>query len=327
MGLALLGVACTSEAALDAEFRGSVKLDGSSTVYPISEAVASEARDTVYPGMRVTIGISGTGGGFRKFCDGERDINDASRPIKPSEIELCAENGISYIELPVAFDGISVVINPANSAVDSLTVEELREIWKPDTPVETWQDVRPDWPDLEIHRYGPAPRSGTFDYFTEAINGDTGLITTNFSPSEDDNLLVSGVKGEDGGIAFFGYAYYVGSIGKIKAVAIDNGSGPVMPTPETINNGSYQPLSRPVFIYVNVDSANTSQSVEAFVEYYLDRVPELAPAVDYIALPDDLLENVRERFRRRITGSAYQGSSGTGAKKNLTELYRLEPES
>jgi phosphate transport system substrate-binding protein len=267
---------------------GSVVIDGSSTVFPITEAVAEEFQKS-NPDVRVTVGVSGTGGGFKKFLVKETDINDASRPIKEKEIKIAQENEIKYEEVKVAYDGLSVLVNPQNDWVDYLTVEELKMIWNKDSKVKTWKDVRPEWPDEEIKLYGPGSDSGTFDYFTEEINGEGGNIRPDYTASEDDNVLVTGIAGDKYALGFFGYAYYVENTDKIKAVAIDGGNGPVAPTSETIENGTYIPLSRPIFIYVNIEALERPE-VKAFVEYYLTEGKEVIPDVGYVKLPQNLYD-------------------------------------
>lgn len=273
---------------------GDIEIDGSSTVYPISAAVAEEYMDA-YPGVNVTVAISGTGGGFKKSTRGEIDISNASRPIKDSELQIAEENGIEFIELTVAIDGISVVVNPDNDFVDYLTVDELKAIWQSGRSVKLWSDVRSDWPAEPIKLYGPGADSGTNDYFVEAIIGDEG-IRADFQASEDDNVLVTGVAHDKYALGFFGYAYYVENSDKLRAVPIDNGSGPVVPTDETINNGTYEPLSRPVFIYVNRDRYETDPVVHEFVNFYLDNAQLIAPQVGYIALPDDQFEQQKKKL-------------------------------
>lgn len=246
------------------ELRGTVSLDGSSTVYPISEAIAEEFL-SVAPRVRVTVGVSGTGGGFKKFLSREIDINDASRTIKNSEVEEARANGINYLEIPVAFDGLSVVVNPNNTWVDYLTVDELRMIWQPGSMVDSWDDIRPNWPQLPIRLYGPGTDSGTFDYFTEAVNGESGASRPDYTASEDDNVLVQGISGDENALGFFGYAYYIENQDNLKIVPIDEGSGPVAPTAQSINDGTYSPLSRPIFVYLNTDSLARPE-VRSFVE-------------------------------------------------------------
>ncbi len=284
-----------------------VAIDGSSTVFPITEAVAEEFQRS-HPDVRVTVGISGTGGGFKQFTVGEIDINDASRPIKPSEMEAAAANGIEYIELPVAFDGISVVVNPENTFVDALSVEELRRIWEPASTVERWSDVRDDWPNRPIALYGPGTDSGTFDYFTEVINGESGACRADFTASEDDNVLVQGVAGDPNALAFFGYAYYAENRDQLKVVPIDPGDGAVAPSDGSINDGTYRPLSRPVFIYISTAAAQRPE-VQAFVRFYLEHAADLVGEVGYVPLPDRVYQLALERFENRVTGSVFAGAA------------------
>lgn len=274
---------------------GTIAIDGSSTVYPIAAAMGEEF-NKVQPGVRVTIGFSGTGGGFQKFIAGETDISNASRPIKTEEREQLDSQNIEFVELKVAIDGLVVVVNKDNDFVDDLTVEELAMMWKPDSPVRTWQDVRPEWPALEIKFFAPGADSGTFDYFTEVITKDSGAIRTDITASEDDNILVNGVAGEQGGIAFFGYAYYEENQDTLKVVAIDNGEGPIVPTEETVMSNTYAPLSRPLFIYVRKD-ALARPEVQAFVEYYLTMGPTLIPETGYVALPGAEYEAELQKIR------------------------------
>jgi len=280
---------------------GTVAIDGSSTVYPITEAVAEEFR-TEAPGVRVTVGVSGTGGGFERFGTGETDISDASRYIKESEIETCAEHGIEFIELPIAFDGIAIVVNPDNEFATDITADELRAMWAADATSRTWADIREGWPDRPFQLFAPGQDSGTFDYFTEAINGESGNCRADCTFSEDDNVLVRGVAGESDGIGFFGYAYYVENQDKLRAVPVDDGGGPVMPSMETIAEGTYTPLSRPIFIYVGAEAAQRPE-VDAFVDFYLDEAGTLSAEVGYVPLPDDLMARVREVYDARRTGT------------------------
>lgn len=273
----------------ESKLSGEIKIDGSSTVFPITEAVAEEF-SIENPDVKVPVGVSGTGGGFEKFIAKETDINDASRLIKEKEATATKDAGIQYVELKVAFDGLSVLVNPENNWVDSLTVEELTKIWAPDSTVNTWSDVRPEWPNEEIKFYAPGTDSGTFDYFTEEINGESGAIRPDFTGSEDDNVLVQGIAGDKNALGFFGYAYYEGNKDKLKIVPIDNGNGPVTPTFDTIKDGSYSPLSRPLFIYVNKESLNKPE-VKEFVKFYLEIAKDITPDVGYVALPDEEYTN------------------------------------
>jgi phosphate transport system substrate-binding protein len=296
-----------------------VTIDGSSTVFPITEAVAEEFQ-AAYPDVRVTVGISGTGGGFKKFTVGETDINDASRLIKESEQALAEENGIGYIELPVAFDGLSVVVNPSNTFVDYLTVEELQKIWAPGSTVTSWSQVRDGFPDEPIVLYAPGTDSGTFDYFTEAINGEGGAVRQDFTASEDDNVLVQGVAGDPNALAFFGYAYYIENTDKLKVVPIDPGDGAVAPSEQTINDGSYRPLSRPIFIYVSTVAAERPE-VQAFVNFYLENAAALVGEVGYVALPADAYQAGIQRFEARATGSVFSGDT---KGKSIAEILQTE---
>lgn len=263
---------------------GKVKIDGSSTVFPVTEAVAEEF---IYenPRVQVTVGISGTGGGFKKFCTGETDINDASRPIKESEKKLCSENNVDWAELEVAFDGLSLTVNPGNDFVDHLTMEELNKIWSPESTIKYWDEVRAGWPHEKIVLFGPDTDSGTFDYFTEVVNGDEGASRSDYTASADDNVLVQGIYGERYSLGYFGYAYYVENQDKLKVVPIDGGSGPVIPGQETILNNEYAPLSRPLFIYINKGALNKPE-VMAFIDYYLSQGDELVEEVGYVRVDD-----------------------------------------
>lgn len=273
----------TEGEAPDTALTGTIAIDGSSTVFPITEAIAEEFNGT-YPEVRIPIGVSGTGGGFKKFVAGETDISNASRPIKDEEAQAAAAAGIEYIEMTIAYDGLSVLVNPANDWVDSLTVEELNMMWAPDSTVKKWSDIRPEWPNEEIKFYAPGTDSGTFDYFTEEINGESGAIRPDFTASEDDNVLVQGIAGDKNAIGFFGFAYYEENQDKLKLVAIDNGSGPVTPNFDTIQDGSYSPLSRPIFIYINKAALEKPEVVE-FVTFYNTIAEEIIPEVGYVALP------------------------------------------
>lgn len=289
---------------------GSVAIDGSSTVFPITEAVAEEFQ-AANPDVNVTVGISGTGGGFKKFCAGEIAISDASRPIKPSEIEAARQGGIEFIELPIAFDGLSVVVNPQNDWVDKLTVDELKKIWEPGSKISNWRDVRAGFPDVPLKLFGPGTDSGTFDYFTEAVCGKEDASRSDYTASEDDNVLVTGVAGEKGALGYFGFAYYEENQDKIKVVPIDNGTGPVIPSAESISNGTYSPLSRPLFIYVSL-AAVELPAVDAFARFYLAQAAQLAGEVGYIALPPASYTAVAQLYEQRQTGSKFSGRDTVG---------------
>ncbi|CAD7767843.1 PBP superfamily domain protein [Candidatus Methanoperedenaceae archaeon GB50] len=273
---------------------GVVLVDGSSTVFPLTEAVAEEFQ-IANPGVMITVGVSGTGGGFKKFCRRETDINDASRPIKESEIMACERNGVEYIEFTVAYDGVTVVVNPANDFLDYLTLEELGRIWKPGSTVEKWSDLRPGWPEREIFLAGPDTDSGTFDYFTETVVGKSGVSRSDYTASSDDDMLVRAVAGEKDALGYFGYAYYAENEEKLRAVPIDAGNGPVYPTPETIEKNEY-PLSRPLFIYVNTESLKRPE-VFAFVEYYLQKSGFFAKDVGYVSVSNETRDEMLERLK------------------------------
>jgi len=270
------------------ELSGVIEIDGSSTVYPITEAVAEEFH-RAHPSVQVNVGVSGTGGGFKRFTVGETDISDASRPIKPLEAEQARANGVDYLELQIALDGISLVVNPQNDFVDYLTVEELKRIWEPGSKVDSWDDVRPEWPSRRLNLYGPGTDSGTFDYFTEAIMGQARASRSDYTASEDDNVLVQGIAGDRNALGYFGYAYYAENADKLKLVAIDSGSGPVLPTEATIQSGEYTPLSRPLFIYVNKKSLERPE-VKAFLKFYMENAAQLVREVGYLPLEAEIYQ-------------------------------------
>jgi phosphate transport system substrate-binding protein len=280
----------------DDALSGDIKVDGSSTVYPVTEAVAEEFR-SVAPKVRITVGVSGTGGGFKKFCRGETDISDASRPIKQKEIDACGSANIAYLPLTVAFDGMAVLINPENKWVDKFTVEELKKIWEPEAQgkILKWNQIRPEWPDEEIHLFGPGVASGTFDYFTEAICGKSGSSRGDYTASEDDNVLVQGIATDKYALGFFGLAYYEENKDKLSLAPVDNGSGAILPSMATVKDGSYAPLSRPLYIYVNSEATKKPHVVK-FIRYYLDTVSELVGSVGYIPLPDAEYASQSKKF-------------------------------
>lgn len=279
------------------EITGEIKIDGSSTVYPITEAVAEEFR-VEQPGVKVTVGVSGTGGGFKKFGRGEIDINDASRLIKEQEAATCKENNIRYVDLKIAYDGLVVVVNSQNTWASSLTVAELKKIWEPEAQgkITKWNQIRPEWPAEEFHLYGPGVASGTYDYFTEAVVGKSGSSRGDYTASEDDNVLVQGIAGDKNGLGFFGLAYYEENKDKLKLVGVDNGNGVITPSVETVKNGTYAPLSRPVFIYL-AEAAAKKPEVVAFVAFYLANANALVPDVGYIPLSAEEYQQETSKFK------------------------------
>ncbi|MEZ4873171.1 MAG: PstS family phosphate ABC transporter substrate-binding protein [Bdellovibrionales bacterium] len=285
-GLLIVMTSATTFGATGDSLKGRVMIDGSSTVFPITEAVAEDFR-SIHPRVRVAIGVSGTGGGFKKYLNRESDINNASRSIKGSEIELAKTNKIAYEEIPVAYDGISVVVHPENDWASNITVAELKKIWQPGSQVKTWKDVRSTWPDKPIRLYGPGTDSGTFDYFTEAVNGKSHVSRSDYTKAVDPNVLVQGVINDKYALAYFGFSYYNANKAKLKAlsVAVNDKAAPVAPTEETINNGTYKPLARAIYIYVNPESLK-NQSVLEFTKHYMTAAPRLVSEVGYVPLPD-----------------------------------------
>ena len=278
------------------ELKGTIEIDGSSTVFPVSEAVAEEF-GKIHPDVRVNVGVSGTGGGFKRFTVGETDISDASRPIKDAEAATAEENGIQYYPLRVAMDGLSVLVSPDNDFVECMTTDQLKMIWEPGSTVNRWSDVDSRWPDKEIALYGPDTDSGTFDYFTEEIMGEAQLSRADYTASADDNVLVQGIAGGKYSLGYFGYSYYQENQDKLKLVAVDSGKGCVLPNSESIENGIYSPLSRPLFIYVSKQSMERPE-VKAFVEFYLDNAADLAQEVGYIRLGDAEYASNREAIKQ-----------------------------
>lgn len=309
---ALVAVTFASSHALAAE--KIIKIDGSSTVYPISEAMAEEFQKATK--TKVTVGETGTGGGFKKFCRGETDISDASRPISQKEMDMCKAAGIQYIELPIAFDALTVVVNSKNDWVKTLSVAELNAIWKPGSSVKNWKQVNPAYPDKAMALFGPGTASGTFDYFTEAVNGKSKASRTDYTPSEDDNVLVQGVSGNVGGLSYFGMAYYEENKDKLRAIPISaKAGGPgVLPSKATVEDGSYQPLSRPIFIYVNATAAAFKPELKAFINFYLDNAPKLVAEVKYVPLPADDYAAVKAHFKALKPGTGFGGKNEVGIK-------------
>jgi phosphate transport system substrate-binding protein len=307
---------------------GMIKVDGSSTVYPITEAVAEEFGKK-HAGVKVTVGISGTGGGFKKFCAGETDISDASRPIKPAEVLACANAGIEYVELPIAYDGLAIVVNPANDWAAHVTVAELRRLWQPEAQgkIKRWSEVRTGWPDKEIHLFGPGVDSGTYDYFTDAVVGKEHSSRGDFTSSEDDNVLVQGVSTDALALGYFGYAYYAANQGKLKLLPVDdgnpqNGDGPVAPSLETVRKGTYQPLSRPLFLYLSKKALSRPEVVE-FAGFYLAGATKLVGETGYVPLPERAYDLARTRLAARRTGSLF-GGAGSQVGVSIEDLLSRE---
>ncbi len=323
---AVLSMGALALLSVPAKAQQIIKIDGSSTVYPLTEGVAEEFQKAKRGAVKVTVGISGTGGGFKKFCRGETDISNASRPILAKEMEECRKNGIQYIELPVAYDGLAVVVNPRNNWATCMTVEQLREIWKPESQGKKfmWSDLDPKWPRMEIKLCGPGSDSGTFDYFTEAVVGKAKSSRGDYLASEDDNVLVQFAQRERGALCYFGLAYVEENKGKVKAIQIKNPKTGqcVAPTYQTVQNGTYQPLSRPLFIYVNAKAVQERPEVREFVEFYLKNAGRIARQVGYIALPDRAYKMAEERFRKRVVGTVFGGEPEVGL--TIDELLKRE---
>ncbi|HWB18768.1 MAG TPA: PstS family phosphate ABC transporter substrate-binding protein [Phycisphaerales bacterium] len=298
---------------------GTINIDGSSTVGPISMAVAEDFRSEA-PEVRVTVGISGTGGGFKRFVKGDTDISDASRPIKKEEAEQAKAGGVEYIELPVGYDGISIVVNPSNYWCETLTMDDVQKIFLADSKVKTWKDLHTDWPDREIKIFAPGTDSGTFDYFKEVV-AKNGSIRSDMSVSEDDNVLVKGVEGDEGAIGFFGFAYYVENKDALKIVKIDAGKGAIEPSHKTIEDGTYAPFSRPLFIYVNKASAARPE-VQAFVNFYLTKGPALVEEVGYVKLPSEITDRAKANFKAMKTGTQFTDAEGKEVHGSLGKIYK-----
>ncbi|WP_295626967.1 PstS family phosphate ABC transporter substrate-binding protein [uncultured Nitrosomonas sp.] len=299
-----------------------VKIDGSSTVFPITEAVAEDFQIAKRGAIRVTVGISGTGGGFKKFCRNEIDIVNASRPVTELEMEACKKEGIQFIEMPIAFDALTVVVNPKNTWSKTITVEELQKIWEPAAQgkITHWNQINPAWPDKRIKLYGPGADSGTFEYFTEAIVGKAKSSRGDFTASEDDNVLVQGVASDLYALGFFGFAYYIENSKKINAVAIDSGDGGVLPSATTVENNSYKPLSRPIFIYVNAKSTEKTE-VHEFINFYMQNATELVAEVKYFPLSKEVYDLNFEHFNKKKVGTVFKG---TGIDIKLEDVLKLE---
>jgi phosphate transport system substrate-binding protein len=301
-----------------------IQIDGSSTVFPVTEAVAEEFQKSKKGKVKVTVGIAGTGGGFKKFCRGETDVSNASRPILKAEIETCKQSGVQFFELPVAYDALTVIVNPKNDWVKALTVPDLKKMWEPGAQgkVSTWNQVRTEWPNNPLKLFGPGADSGTFDYFTEAVVGKAKSSRGDFTASEDDNVLVQGVANDRNALGYFGFAYFVENQNKLKAAPIDTGKGPVMPSAKTVEDGTYQPLSRPIFIYVSKKAYDAKPEVKEFVEYYLKQGPQLIRQVKYVPLPPTAYSMSMDHLKKGKVGTVFGGESEVGIK--IDELLKRE---
>jgi phosphate transport system substrate-binding protein len=301
-----------------------IQIDGSSTVFPITEAVSEEFQKAKKGAVKVTVGIAGTGGGFKKFCRGETDISDASRPILKQEMETCKQSGVQYIELPIAYDALAVMVNPKNDWVKALTVPDLKKMWDPAAQgkVTNWNQVRSEWPNSPLKLFGPGADSGTFDYFTEAIVGKAKSSRGDFTASEDDNVLVQGIANDRNALGYFGFAYYIENQKKLKAAPIDAGKGPVLPSAKTVEDGSYQPLSRPIFIYISKKSLDSRPEVREYVEFYLKNAPTLVKQVKYVALPQNAYTIGLEHVKKGKVGTVFGGEAEVAIK--IDELLKRE---
>jgi len=302
--------------------RGNIRVDGSSTVFPITEAIAESFSDSA-PSVRVTVGVSGTGGGFKRFAAKEIDISDASRPIKSKELKMLKESKIDFIEIPVAYDGLTIVVNPKNDWADNITVDELKKIFLAEAGGNKWSDIREGWPERPIKIFSPGTDSGTFDYFKEVVAGKKGQMRSDMSVSEDDNVLVNGVSGEKDSIGFFGCAYFFENKDKLRAVPVINPmtKKPIMPTTVNIETGAYAPFSRPLFIYVNKRSARSPQ-IRTFVDYYLNNAPEIVGEVGYVKLPPEMYELAKKNFKDKKTGTQFLNDEGEAISGSLAHVYQ-----
>ena len=302
-----------------------IKIDGSSTVYPITQAIVKLFEADPRNKGQVEAKFSGTTGGFEKFCAGKTDINDASRPILLAEMETCKKNGVRYMEFPIAFDALTIAINPQNDWAKDITVAELKKLWEPAAQgkILRWNQVRASWPDRPIKLFGAGDKSGTFDYFTEAIVGKARASRKDYTPSEDDEVLVNGISKDPNALGYFGYAYYQENKSKLKLLAVDNGKGAIMPSTQTVEKNQYQPLSRPLFIYVNLRSSSNRQLLAKFVTLYINKVATVADSVGYVPLPDAVRDINYVHFNRGKTGTVFAGKARINSK--ISDLLPKKP--
>ncbi|MGY6529390.1 MAG: PstS family phosphate ABC transporter substrate-binding protein [Cyanobacterium sp.] len=327
IGLGISAQACGNSVAQESQ---SISIDGSSTVFPITDLITRNFNAENESEISVNVGFSGSVGGFRKFCNGETDINNASVPIPKQAMEECKKNGVAYIELPVAFDALTVVVNPNNNWLESITVEELKTMWQPraENQVVRWNQVNSSWPENTLNLFGPGRDSGTFEYFTGAIMGETKASRNDYVFSEDDDALVNGVAQDGNALGYFGYAYYEQNQDKLKALAIDSGEGAVFPSDETIINNTYRPLTRPLFIYVNAKSAQDNPALKTFVEYYLESASRIVREVGYLPLPDSAYDVGLIHFNTHQVGTVFNGEAVFNVSINelLTKTYAQDGE-
>ncbi|MBW4446470.1 MAG: PstS family phosphate ABC transporter substrate-binding protein [Spirirestis rafaelensis WJT71-NPBG6] len=293
-----------------------IEIDGSSTVYPITKLMASEFNSSRNKKVEINVGISGTTGGFKKFCEGKTDISDASRPILKEEIAVCQKRGVKYIELPIAFDALTIVVNPKNDWANDITIAELKKIWEPTAQgkITKWNQIRSSWPDKPLNLYGPDKDSGTYDYFMEAIKDESKTTRNDYTSNKDDNMLVKGVSQDPNGLGYFGFAYYEANTTQLKALAVDSGKGSTMPSPQAMAKNLYQPLTRPLFIYINYHSAQVKPEVKEFVDFYLAKAPKLVNQVGYIPLSEEVYHLDLVQFNQGEVGTVFNGV----AELNLT---------
>ena len=319
----IIGVIAIQGLSTQAESPALVKVDGSSTVFPITEGVAEEFQSANRGSVRVTVGISGTGGGFKKFCRTETDIQDASRPILAEEMEACRKNGVKYFELPIAFDAITIVVSRQNTWASSMTIDELKKMWEPSAQnkITKWNQVRSSWPDLPLKLFGAGADSGTFDYFTEAVVGKAKASRGDYTASEDDNTLVQGIGSDKQALGYLPLAYFEPNQQRLKAVGIDAGKGAMLPSRQTVEKGTYAPLARPIFIYVNVQSAQRPE-VRQFVEFYLANAATLSAQAKYVPLPAPAYAMALQHFQAGKIGTVFRGASAIGLK--IEDLLQRE---